>query len=273
MTSPAGLQTEWPTEPAGPPPPRRTILSFFKELPVLVVLAFGLALLMKTFLLQMFYIPSDSMVPTLLGPHTPQGVSCSSCSNGDRVAVNKLAYRLRDPRRGEVIVFIREHAETPESLLGKVKSFLFEGLGITKPGDVDFIKRIIGLPGDTVEVTSRHVFITPRKGDRFALKEPYIRLEGQNGSLQEPLRVPKDHYFVMGDNRNNSSDSRVFGPISRSDIVGKAFVKIWPPKRIDLIQTQTYDGSRTRSRKGKAAPVPLAALTLLVAGSIHRRRR
>src|ERR1041384_3695038 len=94
------LQSTWPSSPAGQPPRKRSRAAFLKELPVLIVVAFVLALLMKTFLIQAFYIPSQSMEPTLHG--------CPGC-NGDRVLVNKLVWRLRDPARGEIVVFIAQH--------------------------------------------------------------------------------------------------------------------------------------------------------------------
>src|SRR5438105_2238747 len=113
--------------------------SFFKELPLLILIAFGLALLIKTFLIQAFFIPSESMVPTL--------------QVGDRVLVNKLVYRFHDPRRGDIIVFI-EDPGPKKAFWGRVRSFLTEGLGVTKPKSLDFIKRVIGLPGETIQITN-----------------------------------------------------------------------------------------------------------------------
>src|SRR5438874_80128 len=110
--------------------------SFLKELPILIIIAFGLALLIKTFLLQAFYIPSESMVPTL--------------QVGDRVLVNKLVYRIHPPRRGDIIVFI-EDPGPKKAFWGRVRSFLTEGLGVTKPASKDFIKRVIGLPGERLQ--------------------------------------------------------------------------------------------------------------------------
>ena len=246
-----------------------------KELPVLVVLAFGVALLMKTFLLQMFYIPSESMVPTLLGPHHADGSPCHTCGNGDRVAVNKLAYRFREPRRGEVVVFIKDPGEQPTTLFGRVRSFLTTGLGVTTPPETDFIKRVIGLPGETIEVTKRRTWITTADGERFALAkkdEPYIRREGPNISTQEPLKIPAGQYFVMGDNRNSSSDSRVFGPIKREAIVGKAFVKIWPPTRLDVIDAPSYPNTED-DRAGSIPAYPIVALVGLLALPASRTLR
>lgn len=272
MSPEHGLQSTWPTEPAGSGPPRRHPLAFFKELPVLIVVAFGLALLMKTFLLQMFFIPSESMVPTLLV--------------NDRVAVNKLAYRFREPQRGEVIVFIAQADERDRSVVQRITDFLTDGLGFTRPMEQDFIKRIIGLPGETIRVNKKRVRITTADGRRMRLDEPYIRLDGgENFSTFGPFTVPDDQFFVMGDNRNNSSDSRSsLGPIARDEIIGKAFVKIWPPTRVDLIDEPTY-GERTAedtSAAGQpgagapgwsAIPAALALVAMTTVGASRRRRR
>jgi len=241
----------------------------------LIVVAFVLALLMKTFLIQAFYIPSQSMEPTLHG--------CPGC-NGDRVLVNKLVWRLRDPKRGEIVVFIAEHDNAHRSFLSRVRSFLTEGLGVTTPKETDFIKRIIGLPGDVIEVTPRGVYITPPHQKRFRLSEPYIARPSSNadlvpcgrardcpeGPLQRRVRVPKDSYFVMGDNREDSSDSRFRGPIKRDDFVGKAFVKIWPLSRASVIHLPGY------ATKGNASGAPsgasIAALALGVGAIVTRKK-
>ena len=275
-----GLQSSWPTEPAGPPPERRSRWAFLRELPVLIVIAFVLALLMKTFLVQAFYIPSESMEPTLHG--------CAGC-NGDRVLVNKLAWRLRAPKRGEIVVFIAQHDDTQHGFLSRLKSFLTEGLGVTTPKETDFIKRIVGLPGDTVQVTDDGVYITPAHGKRFKLYEPYIARPSADGTLvacgsspscpegktQAPIKVPPDSYFVMGDNRENSADSRFRNPpwIKRSDFIGKAFVKIWPPGRIGLVHVPSYPGGNaTATGAAQAAPATPIAAFVLAAGVIVRRR-
>jgi signal peptidase I len=162
--------------------PRRNVVEW-----VLVVGgALLIAVLVKAFLLQAFYIPSPSMVPTL---HV-----------NDRVLVNKLSYDLHGVRRGDVIVF-----KSPQVVAEK-----------------DLIKRVVGLPGDTVETRDGEIFVNGK-----VLSEPYLPKDVGTGPM-EKVTVPPGHYWVMGDNRGNSSDSRVFGPISESSIIGRAFVRVWP---------------------------------------------
>jgi signal peptidase I len=154
----------------------------------ILVGALLVAFLVKSFLFQAFYIPSASMSPTL--------------QVSDRVLVNKLSYDLHDVHRGDIIVF-----RTPPG----------GGDGAVK----DLIKRVIGLPGDTVEAREGKVYVngTP-------LDEPYTH--GATTSPMAPQKIPPGHYFMMGDNRPNSRDSRFFGPIDGDLIVGRAFIKVWP---------------------------------------------
>ncbi|MGH9277343.1 MAG: signal peptidase I [Acidimicrobiales bacterium] len=187
-----------PRQAGGPPTitPQPKHRSLWRELPVLVVIAFVVALLIKSFVLQAFYIPSASMEPTL--------------SKGDRVLVNKVSYDLHDVHRGDVIVF-----KGPEQAEGQVK---------------DLIKRVIGLPGDTVEARPDGlVYVNGQPID-----EPYLGPGITTGPL-EPQTIPPKHYWVMGDNRGNSKDSRFFGPIDESLIIGRAFVKVWPIQHFRLL--------------------------------------
>ena len=163
---------------------------------VLVVGALVIALLIKTFLFQAFYIPSASMDPTL--------------KVHDRVLVNKLSYHLHPVHRGDIVVF----KAPPEERTAQIK---------------DLVKRVIGLPGDTIEARDNHVYINDR-----LLKEPYLPKGTVTDDLPKQV-IPANSYFMMGDNRTESSDSRVFGPIKRSTIIGRAFVKMWPPTRIGFL--------------------------------------
>ncbi|HEX6230207.1 MAG TPA: signal peptidase I [Actinomycetota bacterium] len=190
---------------------RRGTLSFLRELPILIVLALGLAILLKTFVVQAFYIPSGSMEPTL--------------EPGDRVLVNKVFY---EPSRGDVIVFSdpKDGRSVDRGIVGGFLHWLSEALGFARPEHEDFIKRVIGLPGETVEVRDGRLLVDGRR-----VAEPYLR-----GPVDErdygPTRVPAGMLFVLGDNRLNSNDSRFglgFVPVDK--VVGRAFVIIWPPSR------------------------------------------
>ena len=160
-----------------------------------IVGALVVALVVKTFLFQAFYIPSASMEPTL--------------EKGDRVLVNKLSYDLHDIHRGDIVVF-----ELPPEKVGD-------------DGIKDLIKRVIGLPGETIETRDGIVYID---GER--LDEPYLAdgVTTDSPPIEKQV-VPEGHIFVMGDNRDNSADSRFAnrGPIPIDDVVGRAFVQVWPP--------------------------------------------
>jgi len=186
--------------------PRRR--SFIAELPGLLLTALIIAVVIKTFLVQPFWIPSESMLPTI--------------EVNDRVMVNKLAYDWGEPQRGDIVVFRDPRAEQVEETIPEavIRSVL-EAVGIRTRGDEDLIKRVIGLPGETIEVTDNQIVIngTP-------LEEPYLV---DVFMPDEPsITIADDQVFVMGDNRNASFDSRRFGPVPLDDLVGQAFVTIWP---------------------------------------------
>jgi signal peptidase I len=206
-----GAEPTGPIEPKPEKPDGRgsDALTFLKELPFLVVGALIVAVLVKSFLIQVFWIPSESMLDTL--------------QIGDRVIVNKLAYRIGDPGRGDVVVFEPETFES-ESIVTKVSRNLLESVGLRTP-ESDLIKRVIGLPGETLEIHNNQVFIDERPID-----EPYLPPNVFMGDFG-PVTVPEETYFVMGDNRGSSNDSRRFGPIDRDRIVGRAFSVVWPPSR------------------------------------------
>lgn len=186
---------------------------FWRELPVLIVIAFVIALLLKSFVLQAFYIPSASMEETLL--------------IGDRVLVEKVSYRFSDPGRGDVVVFEKELGvalpEEDRSVLDKVGD-AFKGLfGFPTGSQQDFIKRVIAVGGDNVQGRDGRVLVNGE-----AIEEPYLA-DGVETSSFGPVEVPEGTIFVMGDNRGNSDDSRNFGPVSADTVVGRAFLLIWPP--------------------------------------------
>jgi len=193
---------------------KQTVGQFFKELPVLVVVALGIAILVKAFVVQAFFIPSGSMEDTL--------------KINDRVLVSKFTYRVSEPKYPNVVVFESPLSERiPEPEKGAFQSLVdnvMQGLGL-QSSEQDFIKRVIATEGQTVEVKAGAVHVDGKK-----LDEPY-RKDMDPMPDYGPTTVGKDKVFVMGDNRSNSEDSRVFGPIPTSTIVGKAFVLIWPLNR------------------------------------------
>ena len=163
------------------------VLEFLIILLVSFVLVFGFV---RPFVIEAFWIPSASMVPTL--------------KYGDRVLVNKFIYRFTEPERGDVIVF--------ESVEGDGE---------------DLIKRVVGVPRDEIAVRDGKLFVNGEPQ-----KEPYVNKKYPDRSFYAPTTVPKDHVFAMGDNRANSQDSRIFGPVPEENIEGEAFLRFWPPHRI-----------------------------------------
>jgi signal peptidase I len=204
--------------------------SFLAELPVLLVVAFVLALLLRSFLVQAFFIPSESMVPTL--------------EIGDRVLVNRLSHRWSEPSRGEIIVFADQssaerNAENP--LVAGLRS-LAAGLGLAPPSEEDLIKRIIGLPGETIEIREGVVFVDGRELPEAETSQGGY-LSVRDDSFLPPTVVPENEYFVMGDNRPRSSDSRsLLGTINRDQIIGRAFVLVWPFGRATVLSAPDYPG-------------------------------
>jgi signal peptidase I len=258
--------------------------SFFRELPFLVLIAFVLALLIKAFLVQAFYIPSGSMEQTL--------------AVRDRVLVNKLVYRFRDIHRGEIVVFNGLDSWTPETQipppgngLQRVLRSISGAVGVGAPNEKDFIKRVIGIPGDRVACcTNGHVTVQPPGGSPVELDEPYV-FENDNppqvfcdaGSDASKcpagapgVLVPKGRLWVMGDHRSQSSDSRVHigdsnhGTIPVNKVIGRAFVIVWPVGRSSVLHVpKTFDNSAL----GKAAGIGTqgAPLALGLAGAFPLR--
>ena len=183
---------------------------------MLVVIALGGTLLLKNTVAQAFSIPSESMTPQLLV--------------GDRVAVSRLAYDLHDPRRGDIIVFREPGAEVPDDpfLQGMVDDVL-QTIGLRKPHETELIKRVIGLPGERIQGRDGHVFI-----DGHRLVEPYLPRREVTDDFG-PVRVRPEHLYVLGDNRDNSADSRVIGQVPYENIIGRAIARVWPPQRIAFL--------------------------------------
>jgi signal peptidase I len=186
------------------------------ELPLLAVLAIVIALLVKSFVAQAFFIPSESMTPQL--------------EVGDRVVVSRTSYRLHAPNRGDVVVFPRPDVEIDRPGFPRViVTETLEATGLARPSDDQLIKRVIGLPGERVEGRDGQLLI-----DDEPLVEPYLPTDLVASDFDERT-VPDGHVFVMGDNRNNSQDSRVFGPVPIESLVGRAVAIVWPPGRAGFL--------------------------------------
>ena len=181
---------------------------------VTIIAAVAIVLLVKAYVVNPYKIPSSSMEPTL---HCARPKVGCEARFDDRVIANRFIFHFRDPHRGEIVVF-----DTPPA--ARVAC----GEGGT------FVKRVIGLPGETVEVR----LDTKGKGlvyiDGKRLDEPYIQNDRRDIGPEETFRVPLHHYFVMGDNRSQSCDSRVWGSVPRHNIIGKVFLTYWPPLRISF---------------------------------------
>ncbi len=180
--------TSEPTSTSRLPPGARAFFDWM----VVIAVALLVAFVVRTFVIAHFVVEGESMYSTL--------------DTNDRVFVNKLSYRLHDPNRGDVVVLHQ----------------------VTGASERDLIKRVIGLPGESVEVRNCTVLIDGR-----VLNEPYLDPEvvtptNCGGDYVLDGVVPDDHVFVMGDNRGGSQDSRVIGPINDDDLVGRAFVVFWP---------------------------------------------
>jgi signal peptidase I len=191
--------------------------SFWRELPVLIVISLVIAMVLKSFVVQAFYIPSISMVPTL--------------EVGDRVLVCRFCYDLHPINRGDIVVFSDPHpSPSDESVIGAFFHWLGQGIGLAQPANKDFIKRVIGLPGDTVEIRKGITYVNGKK-----LSEPYVPKSEFDSRSFGPFRVPSGDLFVMGDDRISSGDSRFkpsqggLGYVPEDKVIGRAFVVIWPP--------------------------------------------
>jgi signal peptidase I len=187
---------------------------------VIVALALGLALAIQAWVVKPYQIPSESMEPTL--------------DVGQRVLVNRFIYHVNDPSLGDIIVFHPPAGADNGTECGVQRR---DGEACPKPtageSSQNFIKRIVAGPGDTLSIKEGHPVVNGvEKKD-----EPYVIPCGSSPECNLPrtITIPPDHYFMMGDNRGASDDSRFWGPIPRSWIIGKAFATYWPPDRIGTL--------------------------------------
>ena len=180
---------------------RRSMLKAVLEIPVILLISFALVFgFVRPVVAAPFYVGSSSMDPTLHG--------CEGCTN-DRLLINKFVYRFTEPDRGDIVLFEPQQRGERDPL----------------------IKRVVGLPGERLQLREGRVYVAGAP-----LEEPYLERDPCKPAYPKtcsfgPLTVPRDHYFMMGDNRTASLDSRFFVPVPRDDLIGEAFVRFWPPNR------------------------------------------
>ncbi len=246
--------------------------SLLRELPVLLLIAFVLALVVKTFFVQAFFIPSGSMEQTLHG--------CTGCT-GDRVLVNKVPYWFGEPEPGEIVVFKGPDTWTPEVSVAEPTNWLSGAMlwlgrtvGVAPPSEDDFVKRVIATAGQTVQCCDAEGRVTV---DGKPLDEPYIF---ENTPIESrvfgPVTVPEGRLWVMGDHRSASADSKAHmsdkysGTIGVDDVIGKAAVIVWPVSRFGLLDSPDIQGTEAAALGVMPAAVGLVGAVPVVA---RRRRR
>lgn len=218
-TDPDADPDESPEPDPSPPTPRK---SAWRELPVLILVALVLAVLIKSFLVQAFYIPSPSMEPTL--------------EQGDRILVCRVCLHVQDIHRGDVLVFSDPHPTgSGRGLVGGVVHWLAQGVGVAQPENPDFVKRVGALPGETWEIQRGALYINGQAIDR-----PFLSPNIDTRSFG-PQTVPDGMLLMLGDNPLDSGDSRFppteggLGYVPIDKVIGKAFVRVWPPSRMGWI--------------------------------------
>jgi signal peptidase I len=189
---------------AGLPRPWRIAIDWI----VTIAGAVGIVLAIKAWVVNPYRIPSSSMEPTL---HCAGSSGCEA-KLSDRVLANRFIYHFRSPKRGEIVVF-----KTPAVARDRC------GAGGT------FVKRLIALPGEVWSERDGFVYINGKR-----LNEPYIRADRRDTETHPPQRIAKSSYFMMGDNRSSSRDSRVWGTVPKKNLIGKVFATYWPPNRISF---------------------------------------
>ena len=281
---------------AGPQKKRRP---FWIELPILILIAFGLTFLIQTFIAKVYYVPSGSMEQTLHGV----------ASGGDRILANKVVYDFRDPAQGDVVVFAGPPSWVPETRIAEPTSWLGSALqslgsvvGIAPPNEKDYVKRVIAVGGQTVQCCDAQGAVTV---DGRSLVEPYIYepIEFVPGELDcssspmsrrcfGPVTIPAGQLWVMGDHRSDSADSsyqcqgfapgsgaQCQGPVPVENVIGKAVFIVMPPSRWGTIGDPDIDPGNQNALSAAATMGAPGALGLLAAAGlrgavvIRRKRR
>jgi signal peptidase I len=219
------MKFPWSRGPEDAPKKPKGFAGQVVELVVIVAVALGLALLIQAFLIKPYRIPSGSMEPTL--------------KIGQRVLVNRIGNNFGNPSVGDILVFHPPAGAAQSAPTCGVENAPSQPCPVSvrkEDTSTNFIKRVVAGPGDTMYIRDGHVY-RKAKGTKTFKRESdgYIAQCGAAGdscTLQDPITIPAGHWFMMGDNRGESDDSRFWGSIPRSWIIGKAFFTYWPPSRI-----------------------------------------
>ena len=236
---------------------------WMRELPIMLGIAFVIAVVLRSFVVQAFWIPSGSMEQTLHG--------CPGCT-GDRILVNRMSYWFDDPQPGDIVVFQAPTTweaevliDEPDSAIGQSWLWVKRLVGAAPPAERDLVKRVIATGGQTVECCDDENRVLV---DGEPLDEPYVYLDGQDPATPNvvaafgPVTVPEGRMFVMGDHRNASADSRAHiddqyqGTVPVDAVIGRAFVILWPFDRFTWL---TSDNPQATSAQAASA-APVAAL-------------
>jgi signal peptidase I len=197
---------------------KQTSRSSLVELVMIVGVALGLALAIQAFLIKPFRIPSESMVPTL--------------DINQRVLVDRVSYRFSNPDRGDIVVFKPPKGADNNACGVQHPSQSACPRPTRERSDTNFIKRVVAVGGDSLKIVDGRVYVNGRRQ-----REPYARADSACGicNLPREIRIPRGYYFMMGDNRGESADSREWGPIPDDWMIGQAFMTYWPPGKVGTL--------------------------------------
>lgn len=203
---------------------KQKIKGFIKETIETILIVFVLVFIIRHFIAEPRWIPSASMRPNLL--------------EGDRLIIEKISGYFTHPKRGDILVFYPPHHELDPTLWGKFT----RAIGFLGKDDA-FIKRVVGLPGETIQITpDNKIYINGKQLiEPYKIGDSYINCSIASYCAVQPIKIPENSYFMMGDNRSNSQDSRFWGLLPEKRIIGKAVFRFWPPQRINIISKPEYN--------------------------------